>query len=177
MGRAAMACTTPRSTRSAWWPLANPCRRASADAPHWCSPFPRTRHLARKLGILDAQNTRGHIQPPPPLTLRALYFCRGAPACEACEAEPTRGRPRQRDELPRAARICGGRLPRCRATDVLPPSGMRPNVRLGVSSPHGRPDRPAPLRPVRGRPELRPRRPGHARARPWRALCESSCGY
>ena len=35
---------------------------------------PRTRHLARKLGILDAQNTRGHIQPPPPLTLHAFYF-------------------------------------------------------------------------------------------------------
>jgi hypothetical protein len=148
--------------------------------------------------------------------------------------EPTRQRPRHRDGLPRAARNCGGRLPRCRATAVLPPSRiwakMRSNARFGVSSPHGRPAaradpratspprwaipggqdlrgsspallsyscfaagrrdakmrlgarfgvasphgqpaRPAPLRPVRGGPEARPRRPGHARARPWRALC------
>ena len=40
--------------------------------------------------------------------------------------EPTRGRPCPRDGLPRAARICGGRLPRCRAMAVLPPSGMPP---------------------------------------------------
>ena len=39
--------------------------------------------------------------------------------------ELTRGRPHQRDGLARA-RICGGRLPRCRATAVLPPSGMQP---------------------------------------------------
>ena len=40
--------------------------------------------------------------------------------------ELTRGRPRQRNGLPRTARICGGRLQRCRATAVLPPSGMHP---------------------------------------------------
>jgi hypothetical protein len=40
--------------------------------------------------------------------------------------KPTRGRPHPRNGLPRAARICGGRLPRCRATAVLPPSGVTP---------------------------------------------------
>ena len=35
--------------------------------------------------------------------------------------KPTRGRPHPGNGLPRAARICGGRLPRCRATAVLPP--------------------------------------------------------
>jgi hypothetical protein len=71
--------------------------------------------------------------------------------------EPTRGRPRQRDGLSRAARICGGRLPRRRATAVLPAPKMRLRVRCGVSSPHRAPDRPAPLRPARRRPEPRPR--------------------
>ena len=40
--------------------------------------------------------------------------------------EPTRQRPRHRDGLSQAARICGGRLPRCRATAVLPPSRVTP---------------------------------------------------
>jgi hypothetical protein len=44
---------------------------------------PRTRHLARKLGILDAQNTRGHIQHPLPPSSRAHDLRREAPACEA----------------------------------------------------------------------------------------------
>ena len=47
---------------------------------------------------------------------------------------------------------------------------MRLHARFGVSSPHGQPDRPAPLRPVPGRPEPRPRRRGRARARRLRAL-------
>jgi hypothetical protein len=57
--------------------------------------------------------------------------------------EPTCQRPRHRDGLPRAAKICGGRLPRCRATAILPPSVILAKMRLralfGVSSPHGRP--------------------------------------
>ena len=147
--------------------------------------------------------------------------------------EPTHQRPRHRDGRPRAARICGGRLSRCRATAILPPSRilakmrsharfgvssppgrpaaradppatspprwaipggqdwrgsspalpsysgfaaeprdakMRLDARFGVASPHGRPARPAPLRPVPGRPEPRPRRPGRARSRQFRAL-------
>ena len=54
---------------------------------------------------------------------------------------------------------------------------MRLNVRFGVASLHERPDRPAPLRPVRGGPGTRPRRPGRARARPRRALCGAGRGH
>ena len=70
-----------------------------------------------------------------------MGFCRGN--ARHGMIEPTRQRPRHRDGLPRAAKICRGRLPRCRATAVLPPSSilakLRLNARFGVSSPHGRP--------------------------------------
>ena len=181
---------------------------------------PRTRHLARKLGILDAQNTWGaHTPPPSPLfaciillprssglgglggrsfapfgvcctnarhgiisrpasdlaiamgcpgqpgfagvvsrVAELQLFCRRAAFWPKCGRprvsafrrraggplhQPTRGRPHPGNGLPRAARICGGRLPRCRATAVLPPSVILAKMRLralfGVSSPHGRP--------------------------------------
>ena len=80
----------------------------------------------------------------------AKSFCRRNNSLAMIEL--TRGRPRQRDGLPRTARImCGGRLPCCRATAVRHAPKMRLGVRFGVSSPHRAPDRPAPLRPVRGR--------------------------
>jgi len=88
---------------------------------------PRTRHLARMFGFLDAQNTRGSHTPPPP----PIFACdrmiprssglggRSSALLSVCRTkarhgiiEPTRQRPRHRDGRPRAARICGGRLPR-----------------------------------------------------------------
>ena len=80
----------------------------------------------------------GRIHHPPPPSSRAVEqppglggrssalvgFCRGN--ARHGMIEPTRGRPRHRDGRPRAAKICGGRLPRCRATAVLPPSGVTP---------------------------------------------------
>ena len=138
-------------------PLPSPKRNARPLSPTDPVPAgprtagrPRTRHLARKLGILDAQNTRGsHTPPPSPffacddLTPRSSglgglggrSFARvGCLPRERAHGmiEPTRQRPRHRDGLPRAARICGGRLPRCRATAVLPPSGILAKMRLGV---------------------------------------------
>ena len=68
--------------------------------------------------------------------------------------EPTRQRPRHRDGRPRAARICGGRLPRCRATAILPPSRILAKMRLGgkiaVARQRGR--RPPQILAARGRP-------------------------
>ena len=133
----------------------------------------RTRHLARKFGNLDAQNTRGSHTPPPSPSFACVIlsprsgglggrsfalvgFCRGN--AQHGMIEPTRQRPRHRDGLPRAARNCGGRLPRCRATPVLPPSGGRTRV-----SAFRRQTSDSALEPTRGRPRPRDGLPRAAR--------------
>jgi len=148
---------------------------------------PRTRHLARKVGILDAQNTwESHTPPSPPFfacviqtprsvgpgvrgpgvrRFAAQGVCRANSSQAMCK--PTRQRPRHRAGLPRAAKICGGRLPRCRATAVLPPNSilakLRLNARFGVSSAYRRRTGGPVLEPTRGRPRHRDGLPRAAR--------------
>ena len=133
----------------------------------------------------------GRIQHPLPPSSRAHDLRREAPACEAfeagaprcwaCVAETRRVRCSSRPAGDLAnAMGCPGRQDLRGSSPALLSYGcfaaerhdakMRFDVRFGVSSPHGQPDRPAPLRPVRGHPGPRPRRRGRTRARRLRAL-------
>jgi len=77
------------------------CRWEPSPTPFPTDPVPagprtagrlRIRHLARKLGILDAQNTRGSHTPPPPPLLRVRMTCAAKlrPVRPACEAGASR---------------------------------------------------------------------------------------
>jgi len=96
-------------------------------------------------------------------------FCRRAafwPKCGRTRVSSPRGRPAARADPPATSpprwAIPGGQdwrgsspaLPSYSDFAAEPRDAkMRLDARFGVASPHGRPARPAPLRPVRGRPE------------------------
>ena len=113
----------------------------------------------------------GHIHHPPPPPSRALYPRREAPACVRPELCAAGRAPRERAlgdarADPRATSPSRWAAPGGQDLRGSPPAllscgrfaaerrapKMRLRVRFGVSSPHRAPDRPAPLRPVRGRP-------------------------
>jgi len=125
----------------------------------------RTRHLARKFGNLDAQNTWGsHTPPSLPFFACVILSPRSGAAWEAgdAQADPpatsasqaweaaasrvwvsaagtVHGRCASRPASDLAIAMgcpgqpgnCGGRHPRCRATAVLPPSGILAKMRSG----------------------------------------------